>query len=133
METEAEAETVSDEAPAEKPKRTRRKKAETEEAADEKPKVKRARKKKADTAAEPAEDASQAEAKAEEKPKRTRRKKSDAAAGDSVAKQVTEDMAVVAGPEDSPQTAKAAAKTEADAGNDDGTPKRGWWQRTFGE
>jgi ribonuclease E len=52
-------------------------------------------------------------------------------------------MAVIAGPDGSPETAEAmAAQTgqqEApadsakDNGSDGGKPRRGWWQRTFGE
>ena len=138
-----------------KPKRTRKKKTDEAdvqtEASEEKPK--RTRRKKAD--AEPAaESGSEA---TPEKPKRTRRKKADTAP-DEVAKQVKEDAAVVAGPEDTPQTAEAeavnkparkrAAKAESAAPEAEQTveasqdsagtietakPKRGWWQRTFGE
>ena len=120
----------------EKPKRARRKKVDAEvaeEVAEEKPKPKRTRKKKANTEAAPAE----AEAEAvPEKPKRTRKKKSE-----EVAEQVKEDAAVVAGPNDAVQTAKPARKSAAKkavaedtaATEEDAKPKRGWWQRTFGE
>ncbi len=120
------AEEATEEKP--KPKRTRRKKADAEtaeEATEEKPKPKRTRKKKADTEAAPAE--SEAEP-APEKPKRTRKKKADKPA-EELAEQVKQDAAVVAGPDDAPQTAEEAAKDTDDAGK----PKRGWWQRTFGE
>ncbi|MBX7526912.1 Rne/Rng family ribonuclease [Qipengyuania vesicularis] len=117
---EAPADKDAEEAP--KPKRTRKKKVETEEAVEDTPKPKRTRKKKVD--AEEGETSSGEEA--APKPKRTRRKKADAA---EVAEQVKEDMAVVAGPDDAAQTADATA----DAGEDSGKPRRGWWQRTFGE
>ncbi|EDL50408.1 ribonuclease E/G [Erythrobacter sp. SD-21] len=121
-----------------KPKRTRKKKADTEEAptaeTEEAPKPKRTRRKKADaeTAEAPADAAAKEEpAAAAPKPKRTRKKKAEPA---EVAEQVADDIAVVAGPEDVPQTAEAAADA-ADEGSDakDAKPKRGWWQRTFGE
>ncbi|MBY6128834.1 ribonuclease E/G [Qipengyuania aquimaris] len=121
------AEAAPEEAAAEekpKPKRTRKKQAETEEATEEAPKPKRTRKKKAEPAAEeetPAEEAP--------KPKRTRKKKADTDETAKVAKQVKEDLAVVAGPDDAAQTSEAAEGSD-DA---DGKPKRGWWQRTFGE
>ncbi|MCA0904664.1 Rne/Rng family ribonuclease [Qipengyuania aquimaris] len=131
-----ETEAVAEEAPAEKPKRTRKKKADdkaadetsSDNAAEEKPKPKRTRKKKADEApAEPAEAAAEAEEKP--KPKRTRKKK----ATEDVAEQVKEDMPVVAGPESTPETAEAAAKQDDQSSDEGGKPKRGWWQRTFGE
>ncbi|MBX7457473.1 ribonuclease E/G [Qipengyuania sp. 1NDH17] len=134
-------EAAAEEKPAEeKPKRTRRKKADAEtaeEATEEKPKPKRTRKKKADTEAAPAEGEAEA---APEKPKRTRKKKVEKPA-EELAEQVKQDAAVVAGPEDAPQTAAAEAKSasrDADAEENTSTlegakPKRGWWQRTFGE
>lgn len=132
-------------APAEKPKRSRRKKADAEapvetvaeaavevaapeaEAPAEKPK--RARRKKADAdadvvpaVAEAAPVAVIAEAPAE-KPKRTRRKAAAQAAPT---------------PADASVEAPAEAETvvqdlvaEGDAGGESG-PRRGWWQRTFG-
>lgn len=146
---EAEADTSSEsvpdaesteEAPAEKPKRKRaprKKKAEVEAVADAetpaatvaeeapveeaKPKKKRApRKKKADTDTETAETASSTdEAPAEEeKPKKKRAPRKTKAAADNA-------------------ETKTAAASEPDASvdqADDGDrPKRGWWQRTFGE
>ncbi|WP_395333709.1 ribonuclease E/G [Novosphingobium sp. BL-8H] len=135
---EAIVEVVAEEAPApvaEKPKRTRRKKADPAEAVveavveetpapvEEKPK--RTRRKKA----EPAEAAAAvvveeapAPAPAAEKPKRTRRKKADPveATAEPVAEVVAE-----------PVPAEAAAPAEEAAA--DVAPRRGWWQRTFGE
>jgi ribonuclease E len=130
-------EAEAEEAPA-KPKRTRKKKADTEveaeavaepaaepviePAAVEAPaKPKRTRKKKANTevAAEPVAEAAiepviePAAAEAPAKPKRTRKKKAD-----------TEVAA-------EPAAETAAEPTEGD--NADGAPRRGWWQRTFGE
>ncbi|QLC23335.1 Rne/Rng family ribonuclease [Parasphingopyxis sp. CP4] len=115
------------EAPAEKPKRRTRKKAEpkveaaTDEAAadtapeaeKEKPKPRRTRKK-----AEPAEtEESAANGAAEEpasKPKRTR-KKAETANGSGTA------------------PAETAPVAEAPDASSNEPPKRGWWQRTFGE
>ncbi|MCA0911308.1 Rne/Rng family ribonuclease [Qipengyuania gaetbuli] len=109
----------------EKPKRTRKKKADAEAEpaaekpadAEEKPKPKRTRRKAAD--AEPAVSSEEPT----EKPKRTRKKK---------AEETVEDQ-----PKEKKAT-KPAAKASAEAGDDsdgdaDGKPKRGWWQRTFGE
>jgi ribonuclease E len=134
--------TLAEEAPV-KPKRPRRKKADVEAevapveapvapiAAEEAPaKPKRPRRKKADVEAEVAVPDVVAEVAAEEapaKPKRPRRKKTDA-----------EPAAAVAA--DEPAAAAAPVATaEADAGDDtsgedggDGSPRRGWWQRTFG-
>ncbi len=100
-----------------KPKRTRKKKADAEaapeEATEEAPKPKRTRKKKADASPTETETAEEAP-----KPKRTRKKKAPAA-----------DSADVAGPDNAAQTAEA----DTSEGGSDGKPKRGWWQRTFGE
>ncbi len=130
------AEETTEEKP--KPKRTRRKKADTEASEAEAtaeteaaPKPKRTRRKKAEPAADAAAEAT-AEALAE-KPKRTRRKKADT----EVAEQVKQDMPVVAGPEETAQTAEAEndkSKAPADdRSKAEAKPKRGWWQRTFGE
>lgn len=126
---------VENEAPA-KPKRTRRKKADVvadeapapeaeaeaapEAPADEKPK----RRSRAKKVAEPvAEDAPAAEeAPAEDslaKPKRTRRKKAEAA---------TEETPAAEAPAEE-VSASDANTTEGD----NAAPRRGWWQRTFGE
>ncbi|QPD00120.1 Rne/Rng family ribonuclease [Qipengyuania soli] len=116
---------AEEEAPKPKAKRTRKKKVEepapeaeveAEAPAEEKPKAKRTRKKKAE---EPAAEAAEAEAPAEEapKPKRTRKKKAEPApeaTGDAPA-------------EEAPQAEDAAPTDEG------GSPRRGWWQRTFGE
>ncbi|WP_374280453.1 ribonuclease E/G [Novosphingobium sp.] len=145
---------VTEEAPA-KPKRTRKKKVETEAevpaeavveaeapaeaAAEEAPaKPKRTRKKKAE-AESPAETAVEAEAPVEAaaeeapaKPKRTRKKKVEAEA-----------PAEVPAAEEAPAEAPAAAEAEAPAKaesaeapaaeEEPAAPRRGWWQRTFGE
>ncbi|MEJ5975674.1 ribonuclease E/G [Novosphingobium sp. PS1R-30] len=144
----------SEEAPA-KPKRTRRKK--TDAVAEETPAVeapveaapvaevtteeapakpKRTRKKKADAVAEeapaaeaPVEAAPVAEVVAEEapaKPKRTRKKKVEAEAVAAEAEPAAE--AAAAEPAAN-VAADAAAEAEAGEG---GSPRRGWWQRTFG-
>jgi ribonuclease E len=148
----------AEDAPA-KPKRTRRKKADAVDeaapapepapveaeagaAAEEVPaKPKRTRRKKADAAAEavteaPAEPAPEPVAEAAEeaaaKPKRTRRKKADAEV--EVAGQVAaEPTAEVTVAERAPApAAEAAAETEAGAEPGADSPRRGWWQRTFG-
>ncbi|WP_435201087.1 Rne/Rng family ribonuclease [Qipengyuania sp. 902] len=153
-------------------KRTRKAKKADDEPTDdsavteEKPKAKRTRKPKAEKPE--AETAPDPDTEEKPKPKRTRAKKAapkqsdDKAAGD-VSEQVTEDMAIVAGPEGTPETAEAAAekkparkpraskakpKSDADAAPETsaapeaeesaGTvetakPRKGWWQRTFGD
>ncbi len=106
---EAEAEPVVEAAPveepvAEKPKRSRRKKAEPE----------------AEAAPEPVAEAAPVEEPVAEKPRRTRRKKADAdaaPAGEPVAEAVAQDL---------------VAADEAEEASDEGGPRRGWWQRTFG-
>ncbi len=148
---------ITEAAPAEKPKRTRapRKKAGVAEAAVElAPEV-------TAEAAEPAPEPAAAEApKRKRAPRKT--KASEAAAAEAVADQVAQDMAVIAAPDDAPQTADAPAKPKsrrrtkaadaapvetataepapeqeapaADAAPEtDAKPRRGWWQRTFGE
>jgi ribonuclease E len=140
------AEPVAVEAPAEKPKRKRApRKAKATEATEV-----------AEVAVEPGPEAQQAPEAADEpteeapaeKPKRKRsapRKK--AAAADAISEQVKKDMAVIAGPGDSPQTAEPEADVDAEgaaapersgqaeAPSDEtpGKQRRGWWQRTFGE
>ena len=146
--------TAPDEVPSEEAARET-----AEDAPVEKPKRKRApRKTKAMIAAEAeaaaaaeAEAAPEAEAEAEaeaqapaeaeapaEKPKRKRapRKAKTAEASESLSQQVEDSMAVIAGPEDAPQTAEAMSADDAAANapaEDGGKPRRGWWQRTFGE
>jgi ribonuclease E len=151
-ETEAPAQT---EAPVEKPKRTRapRKKKEPEPVADEAA---------AEPAAEPALDmvdpvaaeaapAGDAETPTE-KPKRKRAprktKAAAAQAAGSLSEQVTEDLAVIPDPNDATEAAEAMTAETADddsagdstgdtagdtGGKDEAKPRRGWWQRTFGE
>ena len=121
----------ADAAPA-KPKRTRRKKAVASEGAAAE----------ADT---PAADAPAADADAAPaKPKRTRRKKVVAAEAEAAepaveaVPQVPADAAPVAQPEPTasaePVPADAAVADNDAAGEDaDGAPRRGWWQRTFGQ
>ena len=164
---------AEDNAPKPKKRTRKAKKADDEPTDDsatteEKPKAKRTRKPKAEKPK--AETAADADSEEKPKPKRSRAKKAapkqsdDKAAGD-VSEQVTEDMAVVAGPEDTRETAEAAAekkparkpraskakakpKSDADtapetsaapeAEESAGTvetakPRKGWWQRTFGD
>jgi len=125
-----------------------------EQEAEVTPKPKRTRRPKAEAAAEAApvvEAAPVAEAapEAEAKPKRTRRKKADAAEAAPAA----EAEAAPAAPARAPRTRKAAAaavtapeaapvvETPAETPpaaeptspeNQEGSPRRGWWQRTFG-
>ncbi|MFC6621647.1 Rne/Rng family ribonuclease [Novosphingobium panipatense] len=122
-----EADPAAEEAPA-KPKRTRRKKADegtdVAPAAEEAPaKPKRTRRKKADDTAESAAAAEAPADAAAAKPKRTtRRKKAEPAA---------EAPAPAAEPTDEPASEAGDAVETADAGTLQG-PRRGWWQRTFG-
>jgi len=108
---EAAPEPAAEEAPA-KPKRTRRKKAEAVEA-EGAPAVE------APVAPTPEPVAEEAPA----KPKRTRRKKAEA-------------VEVETAPAIEVPVAQDTAPVEAGEGeegdNEDGTPRRGWWQRTFG-
>ena len=157
------AEAVAEAIAEEKPKRrSRAKKAdETAETADAEakpaPKKRASRAKKA-----PESETEAADAAAEEKPKPRRRttKKAEADEGEAPAKkpraprktaakkpakpatkeQLTDDIAVVSGPEETPADPQAAAEKEekspaaaANDGGDASAPKRGgWWQRTFG-
>ncbi len=124
--------------------------AESEPAAEAPAKPKRSRKKAAPAEAEveaKAEAAPEvAEVAAEEsaaKPKRTRKKKADEApaeAAEVVAEPAPEPVAEEA-PAKPKRTRKKAVASEAEAQADDtvsaeaegdGTPRRGWWQRTFG-
>jgi ribonuclease E len=151
-EPDAEAEPVAEEAPAEKPKRKR---------APRKTKAMLAAEAlEAETAAQPVTEpeAVPAEEAPAEKPKRTRAprkpKAVEAAAAEALSEQVKEDMAVIAGPDDAPQTAEAMAQeavaepapkpkgrgkaktapAQPDAADTaEAKPRRGWWQRTFGE
>ena len=142
---EAEADTVSDaetadDAPTEKPKRKRaprRKKADTEAMAD------------ADAPA--ATEASEAPVE-EAKPKKKRAPRKKKAHAESATDEVTSSADEAPAEEEkpkkksAPRKAKAASESAetrtaeaseqnstADKADDDGKPKRGWWQRTFGE
>ena len=148
------------EEPKPKARRTRRKAAETpveetsgtdataaeiEEVTPE-PKAKRTRRKKADAIETVSADESTETEEDAPKPKRTRRKKADAAADESPAP--VADTATVEPAPPVAEEAPAAAPTVAepheptpandepardDAESDDGQgPRRGWWQRTFG-
>ncbi|WP_234415655.1 MULTISPECIES: Rne/Rng family ribonuclease [Sphingobium] len=134
--TEAPAEVVA-EAPAAEP---------VAEEAAEKPKPKRTRKKKADVEAEAAAaaEAPAVEAVAEEvaekpKPKRTRKKKVEPVAEEAAVEAAPAVTEVAAAPAETPAaaapaseavTADPAAEAESD---ENGEPRRGWWQRTFGQ
>ncbi|MDE2562206.1 MAG: ribonuclease E/G [Sphingomonadales bacterium] len=144
----------AEEAPA-KPKRSRRKKAgaeaeaapaaeevapvEAEPVAEEAPaRPKRTRRKKADAEAEAAP-APEAEAPAAEeapaKPKRTRRKKADVEAEAAAEQPVAaEEPAPASDPEaGEPEAATGVASHEPAVEPEEGAePRRGWWQRTFG-
>ncbi|WP_443971776.1 Rne/Rng family ribonuclease [Sphingobium sp. CR28] len=109
-----------------------------EVAAEAKPKPKRTRKPKVEPVAQTEAAAADADAAPtpEAKPKRTRRK-----AAASAEPAVTEEAAIVApSPVAAPEAVTAPAVADA-AGEgtevaaedgDDGQPRRGWWQRTFG-
>ena len=143
------------------PKRTRRRPSKAQaaeaveapapvaESVDEKPK--RARRKKADDAVDaptaPEAAAPVADDQPEAKPKRTRAKKADAAPAEAVSAAVEEAPAKPAAkPAAKPRARKAKADAapaasvgdadtaSSDTGTDaDGGPRRGWWQRTFGD
>ncbi len=120
--------------------------------AEAKPKPKRVRRKKAEPAADSAEAATE-EAAVEEKPKpkRTRRKKADAPAkADEAAptekaetkakldggdKPVISEVLTGDGTPLADKGSKARSDDQSDdedGVNEDGSPRRGWWQRTFG-
>ncbi|TYC90700.1 ribonuclease E/G [Novosphingobium sp. BW1] len=133
----ATAEVEAEEKP--KPKRApRRKKVEpaaedaaaTTEAAEEKPKPKRApRRKKVEPVAEDAAATTEA---AEEKPKpkrAPRRKKVEPVADEVAAEAAPEAAAIKPASEETPTKVEAEAE---EAPKTEG-PRRGWWQRTFGE
>ncbi|WP_242128879.1 ribonuclease E/G [Sphingobium sp. Sx8-8] len=108
---------AAEEAPA-KPKRTRRKKAEpvTEEAA----------------AAEAAPAAEEAPA----KPKRTRRKKAEPVAEEVAAAEAAPALDApveAATPAETAEAVVVNGGAEVDGEGEDGAPRRGWWQRTFGQ
>jgi ribonuclease E len=107
---------VAEEAPA-KPKRTRRKKADpvVEEAA----------------AAEAAPAAEEAPA----KPKRTRRKKVDPVVETAAAEAAPAAEAPVeaAAPAETAEAVTVNGDAEEAGEGEDGAPRRGWWQRTFGQ
>ena len=143
------------------PKRTRRRPSKAQaaeaveapapvaESVDEKPK--RVRRKKADDAVDaptaPEAAAPVADDQPEAKPKRTRAKKADAAPAEAVSAAVEEAPAKPAAkPAAKPRARKAKADAapaasvgdadtaSSDTGTDaDGGPRRGWWQRTFGD
>jgi len=157
------ADAKADEKPAPK-RRSRAKKADepaaedgsTADSAEEKPKPKprRSRAKKADDGdAKADEQTEKAEKAPAKKPAaRTRKAPAKAAAKPAAKDQLTDDIAVVAGPEDTPTDPQEAADqsvgnagaddsagggsdTAGETGGDtgDGKPRRGgWWQRTFG-
>ena len=120
---EAPAEAAVEEAPV-KPKRTRRKKADIEaEAATPAP------------APAPVE----AEAEAPAKPKRTRRKKADAEPVAAAPAAATPIADVAPAPKDmsasvaAPVAVDSAESSDVQTEDDGSTPRRGWWQRTFGQ
>jgi ribonuclease E len=115
------------------------------ESVDEKPK--RVRRKKADDAVEasaaPEAAVPVTDDQPEAKPKRTRAKKADAAPAEAVSAAVEEAPAKPAakprGRKAKADAAPAASAGEADTASSDtgtdadGAPRRGWWQRTFGD
>jgi ribonuclease E len=118
-----------------------------EPVAEDAPKPRRSRRKKADAApeADVAEAAPAVDVAAEEvapKPKRTRKKKADVAVEEApvveaeapapvVAEAVAQPALVQAGEAaDVAPTSAAEAESETES---DGSPRRGWWQRTFGQ
>ena len=123
----APAEPTAEEAPA-KPKRTRRKKATAEtDAAVDAP---------VDAPAE-AVAAEVAEAEAPAKPKRARRKKavaSDVEGSDTLIAAAPEESSAEPAPQANADVAvNDDVPADAEAETADGAPRRGWWQRTFGQ
>lgn len=82
--------------------------------------------------AEPAEVAPEpaVEEAAPAKPKRTRKKKVEAVEAEPAPAVEAAPVAEQAAPAES--TAEADAEAEGEGEGEDGTPRRGWWQRTFG-
>ncbi len=112
------AETPVEETPA-KPKRTRRKKTDVA----------------AEAAAQVEAPAVEPEAEAKPKPKRTRRKKADAIAEETapVAAEAAAETPVPAEPATLEDVQAISADAPETAEEEGGTPRRGWWQRTFGQ
>ncbi len=117
--------------------------AEPAEAAPAKPKRTRKKAAAAEPAAEiPAEPVAAVEVAAEEpaaKPKRTRKKKADEAPVEAEAAAAAPEAPAEEAPAKPKRTRKKAVASEAEPSaavqqgeDDDGTPRRGWWQRTFG-
>ncbi|PZU69475.1 MAG: ribonuclease E/G [Sphingobium sp.] len=134
--TEVPAEVVA-EAPAAEP---------VAEEAAEKPKPKRTRKKKADVEAEaaaaaeaPAVEVVAEEAAEKPKPKRTRKKKVEPVAEEAAVEAAPAVTEVTTAPAEAPAAAAPASEAvavdpAAEAESDEnGEPRRGWWQRTFGQ
>jgi len=96
----------------------------------EKPKRKRAPRKTKASEKKPGEDAA---------PETTAKDIAPPSEAEDVAEQMREDVAVVAGPDQAPETAEAMARgegsgeQEGSGGKSDQPKKRGWWQRTFGD
>ncbi|MBB4100905.1 Rne/Rng family ribonuclease [Sphingomonas kyeonggiensis] len=117
---EAAPEPVAEEAAPAKPKRTRKKKVEAVEA-EAAPAVEAP----VEAAPEPiAEEAAPA------KPKRTRKKKVEVVEAESVNEAAPAVEAAPVAADAAP--AEAADGEEGEGENADGSPRRGWWQRTFG-
>jgi len=131
----------------EKPRKRTRKQAKPEKSLDEgaeeasadtdegaEPKPKRTRRKKAEVEAESnAPEANpSAESPPEDKPRRTRRKKTEASEADA---EVTSEVIEPAQAVETSAASEPAVEAEAPAGEnaEQEPPRRGWWQRTFGE
>ncbi len=138
------------EAAAEAPAAKAEAEAGTETTAEEKPKPKRVRRKKADAPTEvakaeaaeakaaPAEakaDPADPEAEEKPKPKRTRRKKAEPAASEgepATATETAEPQAEAQQSSAKPAETSDQSDNDDNGTNEDGSPRRGWWQRTFG-
>ncbi|NVE93929.1 Rne/Rng family ribonuclease [Altererythrobacter lutimaris] len=106
--------------------------AETEEKAEEKPKRKRAsRAKKKPEAEEAASEEAAADSAEEEAPKKKPAKK--APAKKPAAKRTSRAKKKADEPAEETAAKDADASDTEEAPADDGKPRRGWWQRTFGE
>ena len=122
----------------EKPKRVRKPKAETPKAETAQTPAKAARPGKAATAVKAGPAADETSETAAEKPKRVRKKKADSVEAEAVeapteAEPVAKPAPVSEARAIAHEPASAPANADADGENDEnGEPRRGWWQRTFG-
>ncbi|MDG2511115.1 ribonuclease E/G [Sphingobium yanoikuyae] len=130
------AEAAPDEAPAEEaPKTRRRPRARKAKDAAAEPAVVEATEAPAEVVAEaPAAEPVAEEAAEKPKPKRTRKKKVEPVAEEAAVEAAPAVTEVAAAPAEAPASEAVTADPAAEAESDEnGEPRRGWWQRTFGQ